>query len=268
MIAPGFNKQDLERQSVERLYKYTYRIDAKLHNILTFSRDGETVQRILECLDQNDIPSRTVSRSQELMQILKDGRFTLVVLDLESDGGGDKGLDLIREIRVRSDIPIIAIARQINAEIDTVVALELGADDCLVKPLKAHEFLARLRAVLRRGKLDIVAWKAGRLGLCRFGNWLFDRSSRRLTTCSGKLVRLTKGEYELLDAFVQAPLRALTREYLLDATNKESGIIDRSLDVKVLRLRRKLEENSKDVRAIETIRGIGYMFALQVSIDF
>jgi two-component system, OmpR family, response regulator len=143
--------------------------------------------------------------------------------------------------------------------------LELGADDYVTKPFSLRELLARIRAVLRRrdASRTVVQPDQGRVR-SKFGGWQLDRRARRLTDPAGAAVALTKGEYALLVAFLDAPLRPLTREHLLQATRVHEDVFDRSIDVQILRLRRKLETDPSAPRVIQTERGVGYMFALPV----
>ena len=187
----------------------------------------------------------------------------LVILDLQL--GQEDGLDLLRQIRTRSDVPVIIMTGHRRDEIDRVVGLELGADDYITKPFGLRELLARIRAVMRRHQgARTASQRETARGRYRFGGWLLDRRLRTLTDAAGVQVPLTKGEYALLVAFLEAPQRPLTREYLLQATRMHEDAFDRSIDVQVLRLRRKLEGEPSMPRVIQTERGIGYTFALQV----
>ena len=168
-------------------------------------------------------------------------------------------------MRACSDVPIIVTTDHQRDEIDRSVCLELGADDYVIKPFAPRELLARVRAVLRRQELG----RTGRArdperGGYRFDGWLLERRRRRLVDPGGNLIALTKGEYALLLAFVQAPQRPLTRERLLQATRVHEDIFDRSVDVQVLRLRRKLQMGPKAPRMILTERGVGYVFTPSV----
>jgi two-component system OmpR family response regulator len=190
---------------------------------------------------------------------------TLVILDLQL--GQDDGLDILREIRSHSDVPIIITTGHRREEIDRVVGLELGADDYLTKPFGLRELLARIRAVLRRREIvRVKALREPKHGRFRFGDWQLDRHTRRLTDANDAPVPLTKGEYSLLIAFLDAPQRPLSREHLLQATRMHEDVFDRSIDVQVLRLRRKLETDANAPRVIQTERGVGYVFALPVEI--
>jgi DNA-binding response OmpR family regulator len=187
----------------------------------------------------------------------------MIILDLRL--GQDDGLDLLREIRSHSDLPVIITTGHRPDEIDRIVGLELGADDYIVKPFSLRELLARIRAVLRRREMGRAAraYDPERGGY-RFGGWRLERRGRRLVDRNEAPVPLSKGEYALLLAFLEAPQRPLTREHLLQATRIHEDIFDRSIDVQVLRLRRKLEINPGAPRVIQTERCVGYMFALPV----
>ena len=184
---------------------------------------------------------------------------SLIILDLQL--GKDDGLDLLRAIRSRSDVPIIITTGHRRDEVDRVVGLELGADDYLTKPFGLRELLARIRAVLRRRQAGVAASRRDTAqGRSRFGGgWQLDRRLRRLTDPNDTVVPLTKAEYALLVAFLDAPRRPLSREHLMQATRMHEDVFDRSIDVQVLRLRRKLEADSSMPRLIKTERGVGYL---------
>jgi two-component system, OmpR family, response regulator len=203
------------------------------------------------------------SGRQDVARLFALGEPSLVILDLRL--GQEDGLDLLRELRSRSDVPVIITTGHRRDEIDRVVGLELGADDYVTKPFGLRELLARIRAVLRRREAGAAAsQRDAERGRCRFGGWQLDRRSRRLTGPDGQPVTLTKGAYALLLAFLDAPQRPLSREHLLQATRVHEDVFDRSIDVQVLRLRRKLETDPSAPRVIQTERGIGYVFALAV----
>jgi DNA-binding response OmpR family regulator len=189
----------------------------------------------------------------------------LVILDLRL--GQEDGLDLLREIRARSDVPVIITTGHRRDEVDRVVGLELGADDYIIKPFGLRELLARIRAVLRRREVGQVAvQRAPERGRYQFGGWQLDRRARRLSNPDGRPVALTKGEYALLIAFLEAPQRPLSREHLLQATRIHEDVFDRSIDVQVLRLRRKLEADMDAPSFIQTERGVGYVFVTPVEL--
>jgi two-component system OmpR family response regulator len=232
-------------------------------SILVVEDDPIMQHMVINYLEQHDMRVVAASKPQDVARRFAESDPNLIILDLRL--GQEDGLDLLREIRSRSDVPVIITTGHRHDEIDRVVGLELGADDYVTKPFSLRELLARIRAVLRRQE-------AGRLapqhdperGRSRFGGWLLDRRARRLTGPDGAPVALTKSEYALLVAFLDAPQRPLTREHLLQATRVHEDVFDRSIDVQVLRLRRKLETDASAPGIILTERGVGYVFALPV----
>jgi DNA-binding response OmpR family regulator len=186
---------------------------------------------------------------------------SLIIMDQTL--GLNDGLDRLRSIRSKSDIPVIVTSHRAD-DVDSIVNLELGADDYIVRP-SPRELLARTRAILRRWQVPRVAKSRERDGGgYRFNGWQLECRRRRLVDPNEKSVPLSKGEYALLLAFLEAPGRPLAREHLLHATRLHEDIFDRSVDVQVLRLRRKLEIEPNAPRVIRTERGIGYAFALPV----
>jgi two-component system, OmpR family, response regulator len=231
--------------------------------ILVVEDDHAMRQMVVDYLEDHDMRGLTASGRQELVHYFSEKEPDVVVLDLRLDQ--EDGLDLLREIRSRSDIPVIIITGDRRDEIDRVVGLELGADDYITKPFSLRELLARIRAVLRRQEVARSApQRDPELRRCKFGGWYLDRRLRRLVDPSGCQVGLTKGEYALLTAFLEAPERPLSREHLLQATRVHEDIFDRSIDVQILRLRRKLESDPSTPQIIQTERGVGYTFALPV----
>ena len=226
--------------------------------------DDPALQRvILEYFGENNIRTLLARGRQEMVDQLGSTEVNLVILDLRL--GQEDGLDLLREIRSISDVPVIIITGHRRDDIDRVVGLELGADDYLTKPFNLRELLARVRAVLRRfdSGRAAPARDSGR-GRFRFGGWQLDCQTRRLTDPAGAPVTLTKGEYALLIAFLDAPQRPLSREHLLHSTRVHEDVFDRSIDVQILRLRRKLERDPSTPRVIQTERGVGYVFTVPV----
>jgi DNA-binding response OmpR family regulator len=226
--------------------------------------EGDPVvsQRIVNYLDAHDVHAVSVSGPQAVDIHCADREPDLLILDQHRDQG--EGLDLLREIRGRSDVPVIITSGEGSDEIDRVLALELGADDYVVDPFSLRELLARIRAVLRRRGAARAAPPESMRNRLRFGGWELDRRARRLTDPTGVQIALTKGQYALLTAFLDAPQRPLSREHLLQATRVHEDVFDRSIDVQVLRLRRKLEADPSAPRIIRTERGVGYVFSLPV----
>jgi DNA-binding response OmpR family regulator len=178
-------------------------------------------------------------------------------------------LQLIRELRAGSTVPVIIVTGHRRDEVDRVVGLELGADDYLTKPFGLRELLARVHAVLRRSAATTSPRPvtAGKRVRYRFAGRELDPRARRLTSPNGDVVPLTRGEFDLLLAFVRAPQQVLSREQLLAASRlHDDEVFDRSIDVQILRLRRKLEVNPSEPELIRTERGVGYVFATPVQV--
>ncbi|WP_428490688.1 response regulator [Rhodopila sp.] len=231
--------------------------------VLLIDDDPAIRHMVANYLDGHNMHVVSAAQRDDIARQFAAAEPSLVILDLRL--GDQDGLELLRQLRSRSDVPVIIITGHRRDEIDRVVGLELGADDYMTKPFSLRELLARIRAVLRRGEAGRIARQRDQeRGRFRFGAWQLDRRIRRLTDPDGAPVALTKGEYALLTAFLDAPQRPLTREHLLQATRVHEDVFDRSIDVQVLRLRRKLEINSSAPQVIQTERGVGYVFALPV----
>ena len=231
--------------------------------IFVVDDDPAMRQMVVNYLEEQNMRAVSAAGRQEMVRQLAGYEPSLVILDLRL--GKDDGLDLLREIRSRSDVPVIIMTGYRCDEVDCVVGLELGADDYLIKPFGLRELQARVRAVLRRREAGATAPSSGlERGRCQFGGWQLDRRQRHLTAPDGSPIPLTKGEYALLSAFLEAPQRPLSREHLVQATRVHEDVFDRSIDVQILRLRRKLEIDPSEPRIIQTERGVGYVFALPV----
>jgi two-component system OmpR family response regulator len=206
-----------------------------------------------------------VTQAQDGMQMfaaLQAGRFDLIVLDIMMPG--EDGLSLCRRVRSESDVPIILLTAM-STDTDRVVGLELGADDYVTKPFNPRELLARVRAVLRRMSLSSSAPLSRERSAFRFAGWTLDAKRRTLLSPDGVLTDLTSSEYDLLLAFVEYPQRTLSRDQLLDlAHGRASHVFDRSIDVQVSRLRRKIEVNPQEPVIIKTVRNEGYILTADV----
>jgi two-component system OmpR family response regulator len=206
----------------------------------------------------------TVAHDEAQMQAhLRKHDFDLVVLDVMLPGRN--GLELCRDIRGHSRVPIIMVTA-INETADRIVGLEMGADDYLAKPFEPRELLARVRAVIRRFTPANDTEAGPRPGqVLRFEGWTIDLAQRRLWTSDKVVVTLTTAEFDLLSVFVTHPRRTLSRDQLLDFTQGQAAqSFDRSIDILVSRLRRKLGAGADASGLIVTVRGGGYMFASAV----
>src|SRR3979411_2087051 len=230
-------------------------------HVVVVDDDPSLRQMVIRYLEDHDVPTKSASNRTELNRHFAGAVPSLIILDLRL--GQDDGLDLLREIRSHSDVPVIITTGHRRDEIDRVVGLEFGAEEYMQKPFGLRELLARIRSVLRRREaVQAAVQRDQERGRCRFGGWQLDRRVRRLTDCSGIPRALTKGAYGLLMAFLDAPQRPLSREHLLQATRIHEDVFDRSIDVQILRLRRKLERDPSAPRVILTERGVGYVFAV------
>lgn len=203
---------------------------------------------------------------EAMMRVVSGGPVDLIVLDLKL--AREDGLELMRRLGDRVDVPIIVVTGHRRDETDRVVGLELGADDYLLKPFGLRELLARIRAVLRRAEAGERRTRAKeKRARYRFAGWELNVHTHCLTSPASETVTLTVGEFNLLTAFLRAPQQVLSREQLLAASRvHDEEVFDRSVDIQILRLRRKLEDNPSEPRLICTERGAGYMFAAPVEI--
>jgi DNA-binding response OmpR family regulator len=189
----------------------------------------------------------------------------LITLDLNLSG--EDGLRLTREVRARSNVPIVIITGK-NDTIDRVVGLEIGADDYITKPFHVREVLARIRAVLRRYAHEPASLDQpgeGSSGCYEFDGWRLDLARRELKAPSGEICELTTAEFELLTILVKRPGRVLSRDSIMDLLKGQDwSPLDRTIDGLVARLRRKIEPESDRPRLIKTVRGVGYAFGIEV----
>ncbi len=186
-------------------------------------------------------------------------RPDLIVLDLNMPN--EDGLSIIRELKQKSDIPIIMLTATASP-IDRVVGLELGADDYVAKPCELRELLARIRSVLRRANPPATTASAPSRSLVRFGTKWLDLDARLLRDEEGNEHPLAASEYSLLKAFAENPKRVLTRERLLELANaRDAEAFDRAVDIRIMRIRRKIEADPSHPSVIRTVRGGGYVFS-------
>lgn len=206
----------------------------------------------------------TAASGTEMRKVLAADRVDLIILDLMLPA--EDGLTLCRVLRQQeSQVPIIMLTAK-GDEIDRVLGLEMGADDYLAKPFSGRELLARIRAVLRRTQAAPVRPQAAPAKVFRFERWALDTARRELEGADDVIVPLSTGEYNLLLAFLQHPQRVLTRDQLLDlAKGRSTTSFDRSIDIQVSRLRRKIGDGGKNPRLIRTVWGGGYIFTPAVS---
>lgn len=231
-------------------------------HILIVDDDAEIRTLLRDYLERNGLRATAVADGREMRAALDAGRYDLVVLDLMLPG--EDGLALCRELRAHSSLPVIMLTAR-GEETDRIIGLEMGADDYLPKPFNPRELLARIKAVLRRAQA-LPAADVSEARRLRFAGWTLEVARRQLVSPDGVVVPLSGGEYRLLRIFLDHPNRVLTRDQLLDLTRgREALPFDRSIDVQVGRLRRRLADEAATL--IQTVRGEGYVLAAEVEVE-
>ncbi|MBV9858567.1 MAG: response regulator [Alphaproteobacteria bacterium] len=233
-------------------------------HILIVDDQKEICDVVQEYLAGEGYRVSTAHDGSGMRRVIAQSPVDLVILDLMLPG--EDGLTLARALRSESGIGIIILTGR-GDTVDRIIGLEMGADDYLPKPFHLRELLARVKSVLRRVSTRGREVPGSSRSTARFAGWNLDMSSRELLSPAGKEVRLTTGEFDLLSAFVNNANQVLTRDRLLDlARNREAGPFDRTIDVQVGRLRRKLEEDPQNPSMIKTVRGTGYIFTPPVEL--
>lgn len=238
--------------------------EANKPHILIVDDDSEIRDLLARFLVKHDYRVTTASDGREMKKALADWQIDLIVLDLMMPG--EDGLTLCRKVRAKSNMPVIMLTAM-GEDVDRIIGLEVGADDYMAKPFNPRELAARIKAVLRRaekggGSSSSDGEKTGRFVFDKFE---LDPATRSLYQGEEE-IDLTAGEYDLLLAFAGHPQRILNREQLLDMAKGRSAIpFDRSIDVQVGRLRKKIEPDYKEPTLIKTVRGGGYMLTAEVT---
>lgn len=234
-------------------------------HILVVDDDPDMRDMLTNYLESEHFRVTAVADSQAMSAVLGDKAVDLMILDMKL--ADEDGLDILRQLGSPPEAPVIIITGHRRDEADRVVGLELGADDYITKPFSLRELLARIRAVLRRSQAARQHSPGKKRIRYRFGGWQLDMRTRRLTSPAGEAVTLTAGEFNLLAALLQSPQQILSREQLLSASRvHDEEVFDRSIDVQILRLRRKLEADPSEPKLIVTERGVGYVLATAVEV--
>jgi two-component system, OmpR family, response regulator len=234
--------------------------------ILIVDDDPRILRLIGHYLRQEGYSVHAAACAHEAREQLSTAPPALIILDVGLPDGD--GFTLTREIRLHWDIPIIMLTGK-NQTVDKVVGLELGADDYMTKPFEERELLARIRGILRRSRTPAHSPSPATGGIAVFGEgWRLDLTRHELFSATGENVYLTSQEFRLLEAFVRCPNRVLSRDALMDRiAGRDWNPLDRSIDVLIAKLRKKLENNPTQPSLIKTIRGAGYKLTTPVVID-
>ena len=230
--------------------------------VLVVDDDIEIRKLIARYMQEQGFRVLLASKCAEVHERIVTNQIDLIILDVMLPDGS--GLDLCRDLRAsRSNIPIILLTA-LKEDVDRIIGLEIGADDYLGKPFNPRELVARIRAVLRRGPK--TGLEPRDMALYHFEGFVADPSARSVTDPSGRDVPLTGAEFDLLMTFLDRPGRVLSRDHLLDLTRGGDGdVLDRSIDVLISRLRRKLSDGGAD-QIFKTIRNGGYQLAAKVRV--
>ena len=236
-------------------------------HILVVDDDPALSERLSDYLSENAFQVTAVATGAEMNAVLESSVIDLVMLDLRL--GGEDGMKLARGLRDTSEVPLIIVTGK-QDEADRVMGLEIAADDYVTKPFSNREMVARIRAVLRRyhARADAAPQtRSTKRRAYRFAGWELNLLARRLTSPEGQRVELSNGEFNLLLALCEQPQRVLSRDQLLEMSRLHGAeVYDRSIDVQILRLRRKIEIDASSPKMIRTERGAGYVFEPQVQV--
>ncbi|MCC7121416.1 MAG: response regulator [Gammaproteobacteria bacterium] len=227
--------------------------------LLVVDDDDELRSLLQTYLGEQGFTVKTVADGAAMRAEMAAGSFDLVILDVMLPG--EDGLALCRELRAKSRIPILMLTAR-GDELDRIIGLEMGADDYLPKPFHPRELLARIRSILRRVQELAGEGPAREL---HFNGWTLDLGARHLVGADGVAVPLSSGEFRLLQALAENANRVMSRDRLMDVlSGREAGPFDRSVDVMISRLRRRLGDDGREPEIIKTVRNEGYLFAAKV----
>jgi two-component system OmpR family response regulator len=236
-------------------------METQLH-LLVVDDDREIRALLGDYLKKNGYRVSLAADGKQMRTLLEESRIDLVVLDLMLPG--EDGLSLCRDLRTRSNLPVLMLTAK-SDPFDRVIGLEMGADDYLAKPFEPRELLARIRSVLRRTQSLPANLEPELTRSFRFAGWVLDVEAHQLTSPRGVVVTLSGAEYRLLHVFLTHPNRVLTRDQLMDLTKgRDADPFDRSIDLRVSRLRQKLGDDARAPRLIKTLRNEGYVLATAV----
>lgn len=234
-------------------------------HVLIVDDDSEIRSLLREYLQKNGYRVTAAADGKGMWAALAEVRPDIVVLDLMLPG--DDGLTLCRNLRARSELPVVMLTAR-GDETDRIVGLEMGADDYLAKPFNPRELLARIKSVLRRARALPENLRPDDARTIRFAGWTLDIAARNLRSPDGVAVALSGTEYRLLRIFLAHPNRVLSRDQLIDLMlSRDATPFDRSIDVQVSRLRHRLGEGAQEPVIVKTVRGEGYVLAVPVEAE-
>jgi len=232
-------------------------------HILLVDDDTEIRSMLSKFLHDHGLTVTPAADGQDMFAALARSRIDLILLDIMMPG--EDGLSLCRRLQSQNHAPPVILLTAVDGEVERILGLEIGADDYVVKPFSPRELLARIRNVLRRISKGEDRTPAPLSRSFRFAGWTMDHDRRDLVSPEGSLVVLTSTEFDLLALFVENPRQALSRDQLLEALHGRSAQpFDRTMDVQVSRLRRKLEKDPQNPELIKTLRNEGYFFTPDV----
>jgi two-component system OmpR family response regulator len=233
-----------------------------MDHVLVVDDDVEIRNLLGDYLRKNGYQVTVVADGKAMRTTLTRSRIDLIVLDLMLPG--EDGLSLCRRLRAEADTPVIMLTAR-GEETDRIIGLEMGADDYLAKPFSPRELLARIKTVLRRYRSLPQNLRADDARVLRFAGWSLDTVARHLVSAEGVIVSLSGAEYQLLRIFLSHAGQVLTRDQLmLLAKGHEADPMDRTIDLRVSRLRHRLGDDSAEPHIIKTVRGEGYFLAAAV----
>jgi len=231
-------------------------------HVLIVDEDREARASLASQLERSGYRVATAGSGAGMLRALERGRIDLVVLDVHYRE--EDGMRLCRSLRTASDVPFIIVARRAD-EVDRILGLELGADDYLAKPVNSRELLARMRNILRRVNGAGATAPASRARMFRFGGWQLDSVARELRDSQGQRTTLRNSEYRVLSSLLAHGNRVVSRGKLIElARGRDAGPFDRSIDVRISRLRQVLGDDARVPRIIKTVHGEGYVIGVPV----
>jgi two-component system OmpR family response regulator len=233
-------------------------------NVLIVDDDADIRELLADYLQSHSCHALQAADGQEMMRSIQRHNVDIVVLDLNLPGVD--GLTLCRELRTRSNLPVIMLTAK-SSHLDRVIGLETGADDYVCKPFEPLELLSRIRSVMRRTQI-IQASDASEPKQIRFAGWTMDLTGRHLVNPDGVIMSLSGAEFRLLKIFLDHPNRVLNRDQLMGIMHgRDASAFDRSIDLQVSRLRQKIEVDPKLPEIIKTVRNEGYVLSTSIKAE-